>query len=98
MAWLSTPHSRRDAARWFHTAQVYWTVVALLCVQCWFAAGQYRTDISYARLRQGPSVFQEVAGAALGFLELFLLLGSFGAIYLLPAAAGRWMRARREGL
>ncbi|WP_236244789.1 serine/threonine-protein kinase [Streptomyces sp. CC210A] len=98
MAWLSTPHSRRDAARWFHTAQAYWTVVALLCVHCFFAAGQYDDDISYTALQGRASLFQELVGATLGFLQLFLLLGSLGAVYVLPTAAGRWMRARQEGL
>ncbi|MEI7033818.1 serine/threonine-protein kinase [Streptomyces pratensis] len=98
VCWLAAPGSRRDVARWFRTAQVYWAVVALLTVQSWFAAGQYGTDLLYVRSKQAPSLFQEAAHALLGFLELFLALGSLGAFYLVPTVVGRWVRAGREGL
>ncbi|MFV0135200.1 serine/threonine-protein kinase [Streptomyces sp. HMX87] len=95
---LATPGSRADAGRWFRAAQAYWTVVALLTLQTWFAAGAYDDDLLEVRVRQKPSLFQELTGTALSSLELFLALGSLGTFYLLPTTVGRWMRARREGV
>ncbi|MFJ6634532.1 serine/threonine-protein kinase [Streptomyces sp. NPDC091376] len=97
--WLAADRNRTDRVRWFRLNQTYWLTLGLLTLQGWSAVAAYDKDLLEAVGRRSDiSGLQIVVGGLLNALELFLALGSLALLYVVPAAIGRWIRARRSGL
>ncbi|MGW8954233.1 serine/threonine-protein kinase [Streptomyces sp. NPDC055709] len=97
--WLAADRNRTDRVRWFRLNQTYWLTLGLLTLQGWSAVAEYDKDLLEAVGRRSDiSGLQIVVGGFLKALELFLALGSLALLYVVPAAIGRWIRARRSGL
>ncbi|MFD5424012.1 serine/threonine-protein kinase [Streptomyces sp. NPDC127084] len=95
--WLTSQRSRHDRLRWFKLNQAYWLVLGVFTIQGLVSTAGFSDKLTLAAAMEGrgTSFLEGAAGALVDVLNLPVLIGALGLIYVVPSVIGRFIRAGR---